>query len=164
MSCLSWRKKYRIGPEVEIYHGVDLAKCPYLDHTIVFYEGFLRAGIRFPLRPLVVSFFNFIFRAPQQFTTTSFMALAIFDCLNAYSEYGNSQLGLEHFLFYYQIARSSGNNRVYGKPSPKKNVRTYVPLPKKGKGKVVLDPTDREFNKKWLIRWATGDPALFNFV
>lgn len=100
-SCESWRKKYCIGPDIEIFHGVDLSESPYLDHTIVFSKAFMRATIKLPLSPMAVSFFNYTCRAPQQFTTTSFVDLAIFGCLNAPSEYGNDNLSLEQFLFYY---------------------------------------------------------------
>lgn len=63
--CTSWRKKYCIGPDVEIYYRVDLFDHPFLPHTIIFCEGFLLVGIRFSLIPLVVNFFNYIDRVPQ---------------------------------------------------------------------------------------------------
>lgn len=58
-------KKYGISPEMEIYHGASLGEQPYLKHTILFYEGFLQAGIHLPLSELATSFFNFTGKAPQ---------------------------------------------------------------------------------------------------
>lgn len=122
-SCASWRKKYRIGVGIKIFHGSDLNTNPYLNHTIIFYEGFLPTGIRLPLLSLTISFFNYTRQAPQQFPIISFVALVMFDYLNGHKDYGNGELKLGHFLYYYQLACSSGSNKphIKGKdsqPSP----------------------------------------------
>lgn len=80
---------------------------------------------------------------------TSFVALAIFDCLNAYLGSGNSELGREHFLFYCKVPRSSGNNMIRAKPSLKKGKKNNSePTPKKNKGEAIPGPTDREYYKR----------------
>lgn len=127
----SWRTKYHIGAGIEIYHGANINSNPHLPGAIVFFEGFLRAGIRLLLFLLVVFFFNYIGRAPQQFMTTYFIARAVFDCLNSHKDYGNGELKLEYFLNYYQVARSSSNNRTRTKASSSKT------FPKKGKGRAT---------------------------
>lgn len=93
---------------------------------------------------------------------TSFISLANFYFLNDHPLYGDGELGLEHFLYYYQPARSSGSNQPRGKRSPKKDkgkakVGEAGSPPKKkvkgtGKGNPIRDTTDPDFYKKWLIK------------
>lgn len=52
----AWRETYQIYKVVEIYSSADLGRDPWFSDTMVFYEGFLRAGLYLPLRPLSTSF------------------------------------------------------------------------------------------------------------
>lgn len=55
----------------------------------------------------------------------------MFNCINAHKDHGKGDLSLEYFLYYYQVARSSGNNQPHGKAI------TSKASPKKGKGKAT---------------------------
>lgn len=56
---ISWRKKYHIGQDIEIYHRPDIQSNPWLLYKIAFCNGFLKDGMWLPLTPLIIYFFNY---------------------------------------------------------------------------------------------------------
>lgn len=89
--------------------------------------------------------------------TTLFVALVVFDYINARANQGNGELTLDHFLYYYQAVRSWGNNRPHQSPKKLKG-KSH-----KGKDKVEqATPIDSEYYKKWLIRHIEGTLVVFD--
>lgn len=102
------------------------------------------SGLRLLLNPFFVAFFNHVHWVPQQFTALSFVALTVFNCINAHLVLGGN-LGLGHFLYYFQATRSSRNNRHHR--SPQKKVAKDQARKDKGKA-IKVEPVDLENYKK----------------
>lgn len=85
--------------------------------------------------------------------TTSFMALAMFDYINAHPDFGKAKMKLDHFTYYFQLTRSSSNNKV--RPAAKKPWQSpHKPKSKSHKGKGAIEPeaeVDRDYYKQWLV-------------
>lgn len=120
---------------VEIYYGTGIKSGPYFDGTVVLFRGFLEAGLCVPLSHLVVSFLNYAYGAPQQFTAPSFVPLVVFYCTHSHKELNNGELDVGYFLHYIRLGRSSRNNNLPKSPT-KKNKKAKG---KTDKGKEKID-------------------------
>lgn len=111
------RKKIWIWKEVEIHYDIHIHDNTYFPGNIVLCWGFLEAGFRPPLSPLVVSVINFVQRALTQFTCLSFVLLVMMNYINTHKDYENGQLDINHFLYCLWVSRSNEGNKM--KKSPK---------------------------------------------
>lgn len=96
-----WRKKFRIGKEVELYYDVGINVDPFFLGHILFCRGFMEVCMRLPLSPLAISIFNYFQRAPIQFTCPSFVVVAVFNCINNHKDLGGGRPNLFEFLYYF---------------------------------------------------------------
>lgn len=97
-----------------------------------------------PLSPLYLFLIMYIGHPSN--LSPPFVALAVFDYINACPEMGNGELGLGHFLYYFQAARSFRNNRLH--MSLQKKVAKALPRKSKGKD-IEIELIDPNYYKKW---------------
>lgn len=75
----SWRFKYMIGSEVEIY--LDASNHVYIGH-IYLCKGYFQAGLIVSLTRLATYVLNYHQRAPCQYTCSSFVPFGMIDCIS----------------------------------------------------------------------------------